>query len=157
MFPYKFHPLSNFSISIRKKVQHPVAMLQLPVSGFHTATNKPRSFLTRTKVVKQSYRQPVCPSPFDISLTLSSPPLASASVKRLGTGSLRHMRSRTPVSTELQTVTLYTPLGPRISFTGDSGSAGSPKDRPETCQASKGMCHCYFSFISLEVRISGSN
>lgn len=140
MFPYKFRPLSIFSISIRKKVQHPVAMLQLPVSGFHTATNKPCLFLTRTKLVKLSYRQPVCPSPFDISPVLPPPPLASASVKGPGTGSLRHVRSRTPVSTELWAV-LCNSLGPWINFTEDSGSAGSPNARPETCQASKWMCH----------------
>lgn len=111
---------------------------------------------TRTKLVKQSYRQPGWRSSFDISPTLSSPPLASTCVKGLVTGSLRHVRSRTPVSTELYSVTLYSPSGPRINFTEDSGSAGV-QTPGQTCQASKWMCHCYFSFISLEVRISGSN
>lgn len=50
-----------------------------------------------------------------------------------------HVRSRTPVSTELWAVILYTPLGPRVNFTEDSGSAGSPLQTPQLLTFCK---HC---------------
>lgn len=95
----------------------------------------PAHFLPEAKLVKQSYRYSVCPTPSEISPSLSSPPLASAPVKGPITGSLRHVRSRTPVSKELETAMLYSPLGPRINFTERSGSVEMQAVlMPETCQ-----------------------